>query len=94
MTMRHKIHIESAKIVPTFRKKFEIVERKGIGHPDTMCDLIMESIEIKLSKLYLKETGSVQHHNLDKALLVAGQTKNKFSVLVSSYSAQSNLIFP
>lgn len=78
MTLKHQIYIESAKIVPTFHKKFEIVERKGIGHPDTMCDLIMESIEIKLSKLYLKETGSIQHHNLDKALLVAGQTENKF----------------
>lgn len=78
MTLKQQIHIEQAKTIPTFRKKFEIVERKGIGHPDTMCDLIMESIEIKLSKLYLKETGSIQHHNLDKALLVAGQTENKF----------------
>lgn len=55
MTPKQQIHIEQAKTIPTFRKKFEIVERKGIGHPDTICDLIMESIEVKLSKLYLKE---------------------------------------
>ncbi len=78
MSLKCPIQIETAKSVPTFRKKFEIVERKGIGHPDTICDLVMESIENKLSKLYLKETGSIQHHNLDKALLVAGQTENKF----------------
>ncbi|MDE1843865.1 MAG: methionine adenosyltransferase [Thaumarchaeota archaeon] len=78
MNLKNRIYIEPTKIFPTFRKKFEIVERKGVGHPDTMCDLIMESIEIKLSKLYLKETGYIQHHNLDKALLVAGQTENRF----------------
>jgi S-adenosylmethionine synthetase len=66
------------KGVATFKKRFEIVERKGIGHPDTICDLIMNQVSIELSKLYLKETGAVQHHNMDKGLLVAGQSENKF----------------
>lgn len=78
MNSRSKIFVESSEMTPTFNKEFEIVERKGMGHPDTICDLIMESIEVNLSKLYLKETGAIQHHNLDKALLVAGQTENKF----------------
>ncbi len=64
--------------IPTFKKRFEIVERKGIGHPDTICDLVMDKISVELSKLYLKETGAVQHHNMDKSMLVAGQTENKF----------------
>jgi S-adenosylmethionine synthetase len=72
------IFIESMKGIPTFKKRFEIVERKGIGHPDTICDLIMNQVSIELSKLYLKETGAVQHHNMDKGLLVAGQSENKF----------------
>lgn len=38
----------------------------------------MEEIEVSLSKLYLQATGIVQHHNMDKALLVAGQTENRF----------------
>ena len=63
---------------PTFKKKFEIVERKGIGHPDTICDLLMNKVSIELSKLYLKETGAIQHHNMDKTMLVAGKTQNKF----------------
>ena len=43
-----------------------------------MCDLVMNKISVELSNFYLKETGSVQHHNMDKALLVAGQSTNSF----------------
>ena len=71
--MNEMIYVESIQSIPTFRKRFEIVERKGLGHPDTICDLIMNQISIDLSKFYLEETGSVQHHNMDKGLLVAGK---------------------
>lgn len=76
--MTNQIFIESVNNIPTFKKRFEIVERKGIGHPDTICDLVMNQVSIDLSKLYLKETGAIQHHNMDKALLVAGQSENNF----------------
>ena len=74
----NQIFIETSNDIPTFKKRFEIVERKGLGHPDTICDLVMNQISIDLSKLYLKETGTIQHHNMDKALLVAGQSENNF----------------
>jgi len=74
----NQIFIESVNNIPTFKKRFEIVERKGIGHPDTICDLVMNQVSIDLSKLYLKETGTIQHHNMDKALLVAGQSESNF----------------
>lgn len=73
-----KIFVELAKGTTTFKKQFEIVERKGIGHPDTICDLMMNKVSVELSKLYLKETGAIQHHNMDKTMLVAGKTENKF----------------
>jgi S-adenosylmethionine synthetase len=76
--MSSKIFLESIKGIPTFKKRFEIVERKGIGHPDTICDLLMNQVSIELSKMYLKETGAIQHHNMDKSMLVAGQSENKF----------------
>ena len=76
--MTNQVFIESVNNIPTFKKRFEIVERKGIGHPDTICDLVMNQISVDLSKLYLKETGAIQHHNMDKALLVAGQSENNF----------------
>lgn len=76
--MTNQVFIESVNNIPTFKKRFEIVERKGIGHPDTICDLVMNQVSIDLSKLYLKETGAIQHHNMDKALLVAGQSESNF----------------
>lgn len=75
--MKNKIYFEKTQNFPTFKRRFELVERKGLGHPDTICDLIMNEISVELSKFYHKETGMVQHHNMDKGLLVAGQSQNK-----------------
>ncbi|EDP73554.1 methionine adenosyltransferase, partial [Hydrogenivirga sp. 128-5-R1-1] len=56
----------------------EIVERKGTGHPDTICDALGEELSIALSELYLKECGAIMHHNVDKALLIGGIAEPKF----------------
>jgi S-adenosylmethionine synthetase len=56
----------------------EIVERKGTGHPDSICDAIMESISVALSKEYMKQFGTVLHHNIDKSLLAAGSVDKRF----------------
>jgi len=58
--------------------RVEIVERKGIGHPDFMCDSMMDAVSVSLSKEYLKEFGAVLHHNIDKGLLAAGRVKKDF----------------
>jgi S-adenosylmethionine synthetase len=57
---------------------FEVVERKGIGHPDTLADGISESISRKLSRFYLDEFGRILHHNVDKVLIIAGKSMPKF----------------
>jgi S-adenosylmethionine synthetase len=57
----------------------EIVERKGIGHPDTICDAICEFSSKELSKYYLKNFGRILHHNVDKALLIAGKSEKAFN---------------
>ncbi|MFH8132040.1 MAG: methionine adenosyltransferase [Candidatus Aenigmatarchaeota archaeon] len=72
------IVIEELKQPPMNEQKIEIVERKGLGHPDYICDSIMNQISINLSKYYLKNFGSILHHNIDKALLAAGEVENKF----------------
>jgi S-adenosylmethionine synthetase len=56
----------------------EIVERKGLGHPDTICDEIAEKLSLALSRRYLAECGEVLHHNVDKALLVGGAVRVKY----------------
>lgn len=59
---------------PIDLQTFELVERKGLGHPDTICDAVMETASVALSAEYIHRVGHVLHHNLDKGLLVAGQT--------------------
>lgn len=68
------IHLAEAAYAPLSRQPLELVERKGLGHPDSMCDAIMEAISVALSQAYIERTGQVLHHNLDKGLLVAGQS--------------------
>jgi S-adenosylmethionine synthetase len=58
--------------------KIEIVERKGIGHPDTICDSIADRFSLNLTQYYLKKYNQIFHFNVDKALLVAGESKTKF----------------
>jgi S-adenosylmethionine synthetase len=52
----------------------EIVERKGQGHPDYLCDKAAEEMSIAISKWYIENTGRILHHNLDKAVLAGGQS--------------------
>ena len=63
---------------PVYENPVEIVERKGLGHPDTICDNLAEELSVALCKLYLEEFGFVQHHNVDKALLVGGVANPSF----------------
>ena len=72
------IVVEEIGHVPIESQKVEIVERKGLGHPDTICDLVMNQISIELSKNYLKRVGTILHHNTDKSLLAAGEVDYKF----------------
>jgi S-adenosylmethionine synthetase len=63
---------------PIEKQKLEIVERKGLGHPDSICDAIMDQISVRLSKAYLEKFGAIMHHNADKSLLVAGEIDAMF----------------
>lgn len=72
------IIVEELKSTPVSEQKIEIVERKGLGHPDYICDSMMNKISIELSKEYLKKFGVIYHHNIDKSLLVAGEAEQRF----------------
>src|ERR1019366_7748227 len=56
----------------------EVVEHKGIGHPDTMCDALAEAFGVALARFYLERFGSLLHFNVDKALLAGGASKPAF----------------
>ena len=56
----------------------EMVERKGLGHPDTICDALTENLSRALSRVYLERFGAILHHNVDKALLCGGAARPAF----------------
>ena len=60
------------------RPDVEVVERKGLGHPDTVCDALAEQLSVELSKYYLEHFGRILHHNVDKALLRGGTARAHF----------------
>ena len=72
------IRVNQLQQVPVAEQPLEIVERKGVGHPDHICDAIMNDVSVALSKQYLKKYGTVLHHNIDKALLAAGEVRRRF----------------
>ena len=72
------IRVSQLQQVPVGEQPLEIVERKGVGHPDHICDAIMNEVSVALSKEYVKRYGTVLHHNIDKALLAAGEVRRRF----------------
>ncbi len=53
----------------------EIVERKGIGHPDSLCDGIAERISVEYCRWCRENFDVLLHHNFDKVQLVAGEVE-------------------
>ena len=72
------IIIADLKQTPLEEQLIEIVERKGLGHPDYICDAVADRISVSLSRAYIEKAGTILHHNVDKALLRAGETEPKF----------------
>ncbi|MHA1409951.1 MAG: methionine adenosyltransferase [Candidatus Odinarchaeia archaeon] len=76
--MARNIKVTQLDLEPIEKQEIEIVERKGKGHPDTICDAIAEEVSRKLSEYYLENFGKILHHNVDKASLAGGRAKATF----------------
>jgi S-adenosylmethionine synthetase len=72
------ILIEELVHTPIEQQKVELVERKGIGHPDSLADGIAESMSRELCKEYIKRFGVVLHHNTDETQIIAGKSSPRF----------------
>lgn len=59
-------------------RRVEVVERKGVGHPDTLCDGVAEAVSRALGRAYLEAFDTLLHHNVDKVLLVGGRARPAF----------------
>ncbi len=75
--MVRNILVERLHALPVEDQQVEIVERKGLGHPDSICDGIMEEVSRALVREYLERFGAVLHFNLDKGMLVAGRAEHR-----------------
>ncbi|MEM3269208.1 MAG: methionine adenosyltransferase [Saccharolobus sp.] len=76
--MMRNINVQLNSYADIEKLQVELVERKGLGHPDYIADSIAEEASRKLSLYYLKKYGVILHHNLDKTLVVGGQASPKF----------------
>ena len=76
--MKRNIQVELVSWTPVENQTVELVERKGVGHPDYIADSASEVSSIALSKYYKRNYDHILHHNLDKVLLVGGQAKPYF----------------
>ncbi|MGI5180169.1 methionine adenosyltransferase [Dactylosporangium sp. CA-152071] len=57
---------------------FEVVERKGIGHPDSMADLVAEEFSLRYSLSGLERFGAVPNHWVDKVALIGAAANVTF----------------
>ncbi|HOP67533.1 MAG TPA: methionine adenosyltransferase [Methanoregulaceae archaeon] len=76
--MKRNIRVEALHQVPLEQQQIELVERKCIGHPDSLADGIAESVSRALSMAYLEECGAILHHNTDQGEIVAGESIPKY----------------
>ncbi len=72
------IVVEEMIRTPVEMQKVELVERKGIGHPDSIADGIAEAVSRALSREYIKRYGIILHHNTDQVEVVGGKAYPQF----------------
>ena len=72
------IIVEELVQTPVEKQQIELVERKGVGHPDSISDGLAEAVSRALCKEYIKKCGTVLHHNTDETQIVAGRSNPQF----------------
>ena len=76
--VKRNITVEKVVRTPVGEQEIEIVERKGLGHPDSLADGIADAVSRALCRHYLSEYGTVLHHNTDQVEIVGGRADPRF----------------
>lgn len=76
--MSRNIIVEELPHAPIEERGTEIVERKGIGHPDSIADGLAETVSRALCRMYLERFNTILHHNTDEVQIVGGQSAPSF----------------
>lgn len=72
------IRVTAMDGLPVEDQTIEIVERKGLGHPDSIADGIAEEVARALGNTYQERFGQMLHFNTDETQLVAGAADPEF----------------
>jgi len=75
MAGKRNIVVDAVEAIPVEEQTVEIVERKGIGHPDTIADGIADAVSRALCAEYVHLFGTVLHHNTDQVEVVGGRSR-------------------
>ena len=70
-----KLHIRRFQRPQGPQLPFEVVERKGAGHPDSLCDSIAETISNEYTAYCYERFGRPAHHWFDKVMLLGGSAE-------------------
>ncbi|MFD6096838.1 methionine adenosyltransferase [Nocardiopsis flavescens] len=57
---------------------FDVVERKGIGHPDSLADIVAEEFSRRYSLYGIDHFGAVPNHWVDKVALIGAEAEVAF----------------
>lgn len=76
--VERNIIVERLTQLPIEEQNVEFVERKGLGHPDSIADGLAESVSRALCKMYQERYGRILHHNTDEVEVVGGQSAPEF----------------
>ena len=79
MVKMRNISVNKLNGIPVAERNIEYVERKGIGHPDSLIDGIVDATSHALSREYLARCDdTILHHNVDKGLIIGGASEAAF----------------
>lgn len=70
--------VENRAVSPAHEAEFEVVERKGIGHPDSMADILAEEFSRRYSRFGLDHLGVVPNHWVDKVALIGAASSVEY----------------
>lgn len=76
--VKRNILVEKIIRTPIENQRIEVVERKGVGHPDSLADGIADSVSRSLCRSYGDTFGTCMHHNTDQVEIVGGQASPRF----------------
>jgi S-adenosylmethionine synthetase len=76
--LKMKINLFPKTLININDQEVELVERKGLGHPDTLSDILADTFSRKYSEFSLIKYGCILNHAVDKVTLLGAKAEVNF----------------